>query len=109
MTKRQHEDSQKFRERVAAKQDKHKQTEESGPSEKELNEVIESLCESKAAEFRMLGYSQVTGEDIWKCVRERYKENEDFKLHQVVNDILSLKAVHFMNWLMMRAYKLEEI
>lgn len=73
-------------------------------SSEELNEVIEQLCHSKAKEFRMFGYEQVTGEDIWHCVSSRYTEGIP-ALYKVVNDILSLKSTTFMNWLTMQIYK----
>ncbi len=73
-------------------------------SEEELNRIIEELCLSKAEEFQMLGYEQVTGKDIWNCVSIKYTEGIP-QLHRVVNDILSLKATQFMNWMTLSAYK----
>jgi hypothetical protein len=70
----------------------------------ELNKVIEQLCHSKAEEFKLLGYEHVTGLDVWQCVSSRYKK-ESPPLHQVVNDILSLKVTQFMNWITIQAYK----
>ncbi|UOF92839.1 post-transcriptional regulator [Fodinisporobacter ferrooxydans] len=70
----------------------------------ELNRQIELLCDSKAEEYRMLGYEQVVGKDIWRCVSSKYKNGYPL-LHVVVNDILSLKPDKFMNWLMMEAYR----
>jgi len=72
--------------------------------EEELNKAIRDICVSKAEEFRMLGYEQVTGEEIWDCVSDKYK-NGTPPLYQVVNDILSLKVTQFMNWMTMNAYK----
>lgn len=72
--------------------------------EKELSELIERLCLSKAEEFRMLGYEQVTGKEIWDCVSDKYKSGMP-ALHQIVNDILSLRVTRFMNWLTISAYK----
>ena len=74
-------------------------------SELELNAVIESLCLSKMEEFRMLGYEQVSGKDIWDCVSDKYHKTGVPPLHQVVNDILSLKTTHFMNWITIRVYR----
>jgi len=69
----------------------------------ELFEELRSLCESKADEFALLGYENVTAEDVWACVSSTYKEIPP--LHQVVNDILALKITRYMNWLMIRMYK----
>jgi hypothetical protein len=74
-------------------------------SDDELNEVIEHLCESKAEEFRMIGYEHVTGREIWDCVSEKYRKTGVPPLHQIVNDILSLKSTQFMNWMTMSIYK----
>jgi hypothetical protein len=74
-------------------------------SEIELNEVIESLCLSKVVEFKLLGYDHVTGKEIWDCVSDRYRKSGMPALHQIVNDILSLKSTKFMNWMTMSALK----
>ncbi|WP_371263398.1 post-transcriptional regulator [Paenibacillus sp. 1_12] len=74
-------------------------------SELELNELIESICTSKAEEFRMIGYEHVTGREIWECVSDKYQKTGMPALHQIVNDILSLKVTKFMNWMTMSIYK----
>lgn len=73
--------------------------------ETELNEMIEKLCESKADEFRMIGYDQVTGADIWECVSDKYHKKGTPNLHEVVNDILSLKVTQFMNFITLNMYR----
>jgi hypothetical protein len=73
-------------------------------SEAELNELIEGLCISKAEEFQMLGYEQVSGRDIWDCVSDKYRQGTP-RLHRLVNDILSLKVTQFMNWNTMNVYR----
>ncbi|PZE19454.1 post-transcriptional regulator [Paenibacillus xerothermodurans] len=74
-------------------------------SEMELNEVIENICNSKADEFRMLGYEHVTGREVWECVSDKYIKQGTPPLHRIVNDILSLKVTQFMNWMTMSIYK----
>jgi hypothetical protein len=74
-------------------------------NEKELGEMIEGLCASKAEEFRMIGYDNVTGEDVWHCVSEKYQKTGMPQLHAMVNDILSLKITQYMNWLTIHMYK----
>ncbi|MFY0543406.1 post-transcriptional regulator [Brevibacillus sp. H7] len=69
----------------------------------ELFEEVRSLCESKAEEFAMLGYDNVKAEDVWECVSSAYKQVP--AMHQLVNDILSLKVTKYMNWLMIQMYK----
>ena len=69
-------------------------------TDEQLNHVVEQLCNSKAEEFVLLGYENVTGQDIWECVSDKYKKGFP-PLHQVVNDILSLKTTQYMNWMTM--------
>lgn len=72
--------------------------------EEELMKSIEDLCNIKAEEFRLYGYDDVTGEQIWACVSENYRRGWP-RLNRLVNDIMSLKANRFMNWLMLSVYK----
>lgn len=78
-------------------------------SDEELNQFIEQLCLSKAEEFQLLGYENVTGKDIWECISEAYEKQGVPLLHQIVNDILSLKVTKFMNWMTLRAYSQENV
>lgn len=73
--------------------------------ENELNEMIENLCNSKAEEFRMLGYEHVTGREVWECVSDKYEKKGYPPLHEMVNDILSLKVTQLMNYMTMSIYK----
>lgn len=74
------------------------------PSEDELMQSVQTLCNSKAEEFRMYGYEDVTGEQIWACVSEEYRHGRP-RLNRLINDIMSLKANVFMNWLMISVYR----
>ena len=66
------------------------------------HELLEVL-QSKMEEFHLLGYNQVSVDEVWECVLSKYKGNLP-SLHQLVNDILSLKPTAFMNWLTMNAF-----
>lgn len=81
------------------------QNQNPSPTEKELGSMIEGLCTSKAQEFRLLGYEHVTGRDVWDCVSDKYVKTGNPALHKIVNDILSLKANQFMNWMTLTIYK----
>jgi hypothetical protein len=74
-------------------------------SEEELNAMVEQLCESKAEEFRMIGYENVSGQDIWECVSDKYHKTGFPPLYAVVNDILSLKITQFMNHITLNMYR----
>jgi hypothetical protein len=82
-----------------------KENEQVSFSDIELNEIIESLCLSKVEEFILLGYEHVSGKDIWDCVSDKYRKTGNPPLHQIVNDILSLKSTQFMNWMTISMYK----
>jgi hypothetical protein len=73
--------------------------------EDEMNAMIEQLCQSKADEFRLLGYEQVEGKDVWECVSDKYHKTGMPPLYQVVNDILSLKVTQFMNFITLNMYR----
>ncbi|MCX7570190.1 hypothetical protein OS242_09465 [Tumebacillus sp. DT12] len=70
----------------------------------EMNQIIEDICKSKADELRMLGIERVSGYDVWECVSAKYKKGLP-PLHQLINDILTLKSHAFTNWLMIQMYK----
>ncbi|MGO4373261.1 post-transcriptional regulator [Paenibacillus sp. 2TAB19] len=71
----------------------------------ELSVMIEELCNSKAEEFRLIGYEHVTGKEVWECVNAKYVKKGQPELHQLVNDILSLKVTQFMNYMTLSAFK----
>lgn len=70
-----------------------------------LDEDIQMLCKSKAEEFWLLGYEQVTAEEVWECVLHKYRKQHTNQMHKIVNDILSLKVTDFMNYITMQAYR----
>ncbi|GIP16888.1 hypothetical protein J40TS1_25300 [Paenibacillus montaniterrae] len=71
----------------------------------EWDSMIKELCESKAEEFKLLGYDHVEAAEVWGCVSSKYVKHGKPQLHQLVSDILSLKPNQFMNYLMLNAYK----
>ncbi|WP_160034389.1 post-transcriptional regulator [Paenibacillus sp. An7] len=71
----------------------------------ELENAIELLCCSKAEELQLVGYQYVTSKDVWNCVSRKYEKQGIPPLHQLVNDILSLKATSFMNFMTISAYR----
>ncbi len=74
-------------------------------SEDELNDTIAQLCLSKAEEFHLIGYEQVTGADVWECVSDKYHKKGVPPLYEIVNDILSLKITQFMNFVTLNMYR----
>jgi hypothetical protein len=74
-------------------------------NDREMNETIEQLCQSKAEEFHLIGYTQVSGADVWECVSDKYHKKGTPPLYEVVNDILSLKVTQFMNFITLSMYR----
>lgn len=74
-------------------------------TDEQLASIIEELCDSKADEFRLIGYEHVTGREVWECVNAKYAKTGRPELHQLVNDILSLKVTALMNFMTMNAFK----
>jgi hypothetical protein len=72
------------------------------PWEEYLPDLL-PLCEIKVEEFQLLGYRDVTAEDILECVKSMLKGRG--RLHEVVSAILSLKVGQFMNYVTINAYK----
>ncbi|MCL6627907.1 MAG: post-transcriptional regulator [Alicyclobacillus shizuokensis] len=62
-----------------------------------------NLCAIKAEEFHLLGYEQVTADDVWRCVRERTRGSQP--LHRMVEAILGLQIGQFMNYATIDAYR----
>ncbi len=74
-------------------------------TDQQLNNLIQSLCISKADEFAVLGYSGVTGNDVWECLHCRYVKLGLPSLHFLVEDIISLRANDYMTWRTLSIYK----
>ncbi|GIP39230.1 hypothetical protein J31TS4_25100 [Paenibacillus sp. J31TS4] len=79
--------------------------EDSLPTREELDVIIRNLCVIKKEEFAAFGYDHVEWEEIWHCVSSKYKKSGLPPLHKLVNDILTLKADQFMNWITLQAMK----
>jgi hypothetical protein len=69
------------------------------------DQTFKELCQSKADEFKLVGYEHVSPEEVWACVSTPYAKTGLPAIHQIVNDILSLKATKFMNYMMMTIYR----
>lgn len=68
---------------------------------------VRPALKSKQEEFLIFGYGRVSEEDIWDfLVNKKWrKENNEMKLFQIVQDILSLKVGEFMNYTQVKALK----
>lgn len=59
-------------------------------------EELMRLCTSKVEEFHLLGYDQVNVNDVWEFVCNKIPS--DTPLHRVVDVILSIRIMDFMNY-----------
>ncbi len=75
---------------------------------RDLTKQIELLCNQKAEEFAVFGYKNIDGAQIWECVSSQYIDAQP-PIHEIVNDILTLQAGNYMNWLMLKVYKGKKI
>lgn len=67
---------------------------------------IDKVLTIKVEEFARLGYDSVGQEDIWSYIERHYMNTDDtysIKLHQLVNDILSLSITEYMNRLQLNS------
>jgi hypothetical protein len=72
-----------------------------------LREQLMPALVCKQDEFRLLGYHQVTIEQIWECLfyKKWKKISEEKKLFELVEDILSLRVSDYMSFLTMQTYQ----
>ncbi|MFD4703625.1 post-transcriptional regulator [Gottfriedia sp. NPDC058432] len=73
----------------------------------EFKPKLQVVIESKLDEFRMLGFDTVSEDELWECLERtiwRKKEDEP-KLFQLVEDILSLTVNDYMNYIRIEAFK----
>lgn len=68
--------------------------------------LIMPVLESKAEEFRSLGYTETTNEDIWKCLQAKvWKHNSEKRLYEMVQDIFHLGSNIYMSYLTMESHQ----
>lgn len=69
-------------------------------------ELIQPVLSSKMEEFYMLGYEEVTENDLLSYLEmKKWKKEKELSLHQVVNDILSVKITQVMSYVTIESYK----
>jgi len=72
--------------------------------------LIHRVIESKAAEFRLLGYGDATTEAVWNCLLKKvWRKEKVMKLHQVVEDVFHLSGHHYMSYITMETYQSDDL
>lgn len=66
--------------------------------------------QSKLEEFRLLGYKAISEPELWEfLLKKKWKKaTEEIKLHQVIQDILSVKVSDYISFATIEAYKATE-
>lgn len=73
----------------------------------EFKPKLQVVIESKLDEFKMLGYDTVSEDELWQCLQNTLwrKNEEEPKLFQLVEDILSLTVNDYMNYIRIESFK----
>lgn len=68
---------------------------------------VEPVLTSKVEEFRLLGYETIREDSLWSFLKNKKwkKQKVQLQLHEIVNDILAVKAGDFMNYVTVEAFK----
>lgn len=75
----------------------------------EWRQIVDPALKSKQGEFKLIGYSEVSIEEIWRCLEEKvWKGNPKKKLHEVVEDIFHLPPATYMSFMTVNALKSDE-
>jgi hypothetical protein len=74
---------------------------------KALREQVMPALICKKEEFQLLGYEQVTIEEIWDCLfyKKWKKLKEEKKLFEIVNDILALSVSEYMTYMTVQSHQ----
>ncbi|WP_166805919.1 post-transcriptional regulator [Jeotgalibacillus sp. R-1-5s-1] len=62
---------------------------------------------SKAQELQLYGYDSATPELLWKYIQTKKwkREQGEIRIHRAINDILTIKAGDFMNFMANQEYR----
>lgn len=75
----------------------------------EWKNKLTPALKSKQFEFKMMGYKDISTNDIWECLLEKVWKNQSFPpLYQVVQDILHLPIQVYMSYLTLNAYQVTD-
>lgn len=78
-----------------------------GDGFEQYRDDLKPALKSKQEEFLLLGYDNVSEDDIWEFLKKKkwQKAGEPLKLYVMVQDILSLKIGEYMHFVSMEALK----
>lgn len=75
----------------------------------EWRSFIQPALSSKRNEFKLIGYENVTEEEIWNCLEAKvWKGNPVKSLYEVTADVFHLSAGTYMSFVRIGALKMED-
>lgn|SRR5690625_837172 len=75
----------------------------------EWREKVHLVLESKRNEFEMLGYKEITHDDIWRYLKDAvWKDNRKRHLYEVVQSIFKLQIHNYMDYLTLHSLSDDE-
>lgn len=70
----------------------------------EWKSLVMPALESKVKEFKTIGYSGVTVDEVWTCLEARvWKKQQPIQLHEVVQNILHLPPSVYISFITVEA------
>lgn len=78
-------------------------------SVQEWKKEVEPALRSKQGDFKIIGYAEVSKEEIWQCLEEKvWKGNPEKRLYEVVEDIFHLSTATYMSFMTVNALKVDD-
>jgi hypothetical protein len=75
-----------------------------------LRKQVGPALQSKLEEFQLLGYDKITEPQLWDfLIKKKWKKaKEEINLHEVIQDIMSVKVSEYMSFATVEAFKVPE-
>ncbi len=75
----------------------------------EWRPFIQPALSSKRNEFKLIGYKNVTEDEIWQCLEKKvWKGNPVKRLYDVTADVFHLSAGTYMSFIRIGALQMED-
>ncbi|TRZ37452.1 post-transcriptional regulator [Niallia circulans] len=71
---------------------------------------VKPALKSKLEEFHLLGYDTIDEGELWFFLTKKKwkKPSSDYRIAEIVQDVMNVKVVDFMNFATLEAYKAED-
>ncbi|MFD1018876.1 post-transcriptional regulator [Thalassobacillus hwangdonensis] len=71
---------------------------------------VSPLLQSKADEFKIMGYPKTTKQDVWECLRQKvWKGDPEKRLYEITQEIMRLNTTTYISYLTVSAYKDDDL